>query len=143
VSFSGWVSLIVGVIALFIAYRSLIISQKAQTASEEAQKRALNRERLMGMQELLNTVAQLRSASRRPGEPGKTDFLDRRRWMRTVIAAYGLREALPQTVELSKCEWEDGSDKIDEAADAARGEIDERLEYVAERTYEPDNIIET
>ena len=100
--------------------------------SKRELERSDDRQRLMWMQTLLNTLDPLVQARANDND---TSYLDQQRWMLSSLAAGGLRDSLPTTQALARRPFSDGWAGMIEAADDARRELHRQLEFAGDRFY--------
>jgi hypothetical protein len=133
--FFGTLQVAIGAIALWVAWKALVISRDLQRDAERERTRAANRDRLMWMQTLLNQLGPLQNE----GSAHEIEYMDLQRWMKTCLAVGGLRKRLPLTMGLTDRPFSDGSSDgwpgFVEAVAAARKEIHEALELEGDRAY--------
>jgi ABC-type nickel/cobalt efflux system permease component RcnA len=124
---------IVALVALWVAWRALRLSQMVGDNAAREHKRELDHARLMWMQTLLNEVQPTLNA--RAADEQKV-YEDRQRWMLTCLATAGLRRTLPATQELAERPFSEPWKGMVELADRARAELHNALEHAAEKAYE-------
>jgi hypothetical protein len=127
----GTIQVVIGAIALWVAWKALVISRDVRQDTEREQTRADNRARLMWMQSVLN---QLPLLQREMLAPHEVEYGDAQGWTRTCLAVGGLRHDLPLTMALAERPFGEDEGMV-EAVDAARKEIYAALEQEGDRAY--------
>jgi hypothetical protein len=128
----GFVQLGIAGIALFVAWKALVIARDAQRFSERENIRAGNRDRLRRMHEALNQLRPLQDASLAPHEE---DYENLQQWLKTCLAVAGARDVLDLTMALASRPIGGDRDDVFEAVQQARQQLLQTLEYEADRAH--------
>jgi hypothetical protein len=135
--FFGSVQVLIGAVALFVAWKALKISERVERDSRRERERSDDRQRLMWMQTLLNELTPVTEARAANSE---RDYGDRQRWMLTCLAAGALRDALPITQAVAERPFSEPWAGMDELREQARQELHEKLGQSGDRLYAGERI---
>ena len=98
----GTVQALIALLAVYIGWKALRISERVEKDAKLERKRADERDRLMWMHTILNHVDPL--AALRAADDQRA-YDEKQRWMQTCLARGGLRDDLPITRALTEREF--------------------------------------
>jgi hypothetical protein len=135
--FFGTLQVVVALVALYVAWEALKISRQIQQDEIQERERADDRQRLMWMQTLLNSLTPVTDARAANNE---REYTDGQRWMLSCLAAGSLRNELPLTQTFAQRPFSEPWAGMDAMREQARLELHEKLEYAGDRLYAGERI---